>query len=292
MKVRTILFLLFGTLNFCFGRGRNLPIDSLAHISIDSIVVYDDPYIITNGEIEDHGFSPVWLKGFCSTSIPTYFYKKAKDGLQYVHSSINVSEESLQEFYNKWVPKPDPNIDLTRYILGDIYFHDKSSNEKYIYCPAWGGRYNLPVRLSQLDTAKLGGRNRNKLDNSDAYYPFYRDDHGTYFLYKYEDGVYKKCDGLFLYGVLKWDTQASGGTFSSAKGLIKLVDRQKTYTRSRLENRHRIFETVKNTPKGPVVVGENDGKAWVTRYWWAIAIGLAIVGLLGFVVFRRRNKEK
>lgn len=257
MKVQTILFLLFGSVSLCSGQVRNLPIDSLSHIVVDSIVVYDDPYIVTNGEIEKLGFSPVWLKGFCSTSIPTYFNRKAKDGLQYIHNSIKVSEESLQEFYNKWVPKPDPSIDLTTYILGDIFFHDKSSNEKYIYSPAWRARYNSPVRLSRLDVAKLGELNRDKLDSTDAFFPFYRDDHGTYFFYKYEDDVYKKCFDLILVEVLKWDLK-SFSVYSSAKDIINLAGRQKTYVRSRLSNGKRIFEIVKNTPNGSVVVSNQN----------------------------------
>ncbi|MDP3441965.1 MAG: LPXTG cell wall anchor domain-containing protein [Ignavibacteria bacterium] len=290
MRVLTVLFLLLGILNFCFGQGRNLPIDSLVHISVDSIVVYDDPYVITNGEIEYYGFSPVWLKGFCSTNIPTFFKRDASKAMPYVHHSLDIEEFGLQQFYDKWVP--NPNINLAIYILGDIYFHDKINKDMYIMSPIWAAPFNYPVRISQLDTTKLGGNHRVKLDSCDTYYPFYQNDHGAFLFYKYEDGVFKKCRDSYLYEVLRWDLKASGGMFSSAKGFITMVNRQKTYTRSRLVNGHRIFETVKNTPDGPVVVGENDGKAWVTRYWWAIAIGLAVVGLLGFVVFRRRNKEK
>lgn len=294
MKLLTLTLLILAFISG-YSQKRNLPIDSISHIQIDSIVFYDDPYVISNTVHENNGFKPVWQLAYDATANPLSFGKDAKKAMLYLHESLGIEESGLQNFYNNWIPKPDPNIDLTWYALGDIYFTDKNSQIHYIYSPAWGARYNLPVRLSELDTAKLGVLDRDELDSSDMYYPFYRDDHGTYSLYVYEDNIYKDYKALELYDILKWNHKSSGGTFSSAKGFIKLVDRQETYIRSRLINGNRIFETVKNTPNGPVVVGEKDDekdKAGEQSYWWMIVIGLVAVALLGYVVFKRRKKEK
>jgi|GEM_PF-4536919 len=290
MKLLIILILLFSSLNLCFGGDRNIPIDSLTHIAIDSIICYDDPYVITNGKIEELGFSPVWLNGFCSTNIPTFYDRNASKAMPYIHNSLDIEETALQKFYDEWVPKPDQNNDFSIFILGDIYFHNITTNEKYIKSPIWAVPFNQPVRISQLDTTKLGGHNSTKLDSNDVYFSFYQNDHGAFLFYKYENGVYKKCRDSYLYEVLSWDLKASGGMFSSAKGFITTVKNQKTYTRSRLVNGHRIFETVKNMPNGPVVVRENDGKAWSQQYWWAIAGGLLALVALSYFILRRRKK--
>lgn len=289
MRLTIVTIFLF-VFSVCYGKERNLPIDSISHIQIDSIVFYDEPYIISNAVHENNGFKPVWIRAYDAVSNPLAFERDAKKAMPYLHESIGKSELEVQNFFNKWIPKPDPKIDLTWYVLSEIFFTDKITQVHYIYVPAWGARYNLPVWLSQLDTTKLGGYHHSELDSSDIYYPFYRDDHGTYSFYIFEDSTYKNCDGLLMYNVLKWNMQANGGMFKSAKGIIALINRQKTYTRSRLVNGHRIFETVKNTPNGPVVVRENDGKAWSQQYWWAIAGGLAALALLAYFILIRRKK--
>ena len=288
MKLLIFLILLFSSLNICFGMDRNLPIDSLELIVIDSIVVYDDPYLFKNGEIEDYGFSPVWINGFCSTNNPAFFNRDAIKAMDYVHQSLNIEASILQIYYDEWTP--NPKVNLAIYVLGDIYFQDEVSKDKYIVSPIWAAPFNHPVRISQLDINKLGGVHRSKLDSCDTFYPFYQNDHGAFLFYKYENGVYKKCRDSHLYEVLKWELKASGGMFSSAKGFLQLIERQETYIRSRLENGRRIFETVKNTPNGPVVVGGNDGKTWFSRYWWTIAIGLAALAVLAYLVLSKRKK--
>ena len=253
MKYLFIILLLSILTNFCSAQERNLPIYSLSHITIDSVVMYDDPFKVTNGELENKGYSPVWLNAFCATAVPTFFDRDAKKALLYIHKSFNLDEAALQSFYDNWVPNPILDIDITIYILGDIYFHDNINNERYIYTPMWGTRYDLPVRLSALDTAFLGTPNKSQLDSIDVFFPFYRNDHKAWFFYILENGVYKKCKDLLLYDVLKWNMK-DFSIQSSAKELIEIIYSQKNYARSRLENGHRVFETVMNTPKGPVVV--------------------------------------
>lgn len=260
MKFRIPLLLLVVTTNFAFAQTRNVAVDSLEHIKIDSIVFYDDPYIISNAIHENKGFIPSWKNAFDASSNPLTFERNAKKAMPYMHNSLNASESDLQKFYNTWIQQPDTTIELTTYILCDIYFTDLSSQIHYIYSPAWGERYDLPVRLSELDTSKLGLVYRNELNISDAYYRFYRDDHGTYEFFIFEDNVYKKCDALLLYNILKWDFKSLSGTFNSAKGLINFINRQECYIRSRTEDNQRIFERVKNTSNGLEILNDINSK--------------------------------
>lgn len=265
----------------------NLPIDSIPNIVIDSIIFYDDPFVITEDKIESKGNSPVWIKGFCSTSLPTFFDLDAKKGIKYIHSSIAATEIDLQDFYNKW----KPNDKLTRYMLGDIYFHDNKTNKRYIWTISWAMLNNNSVRLSNLDLSKF--RNRNC--ENDKYELFYKNDYSSFYFYVKENGVYKKCNDLYLFEVLNWDIRSKGGTFKSGRKFIEFVSRQKKYIRSRIVNSKRIFETVKNTPNGKVVVpikNKNINKVTLQRekdYKWYIVVGLfLILGLL--LILRKRRK--
>ncbi|MBS2210452.1 hypothetical protein KEM09_03520 [Carboxylicivirga mesophila] len=246
LRITLLFYLIINSISYA--REYNHAIDSLSHIRIDSIILFDDPYIICNAEHEKKGFVPVWRKAYDATSVPTPFNRNADEGIKFLHSSLNVDISELQDFYNTWVPKPDPNIDLTWYVLGDIYFYDEITEKNYIFSPAWGGSYHLPVRLSQLDINQLGLVHKSKLDTCDYYYPFYRDDHGTYSFYIEEGKVVRKCDALLLYEICRWKPEGVGGSFSSFKGFLELIRRQDFYIRSRVENGKRIFETVNNPP--------------------------------------------
>lgn len=291
LKLTLLLFLIVNSISYA--REYNHAIDSLSNIRIDSIILFDDPYIICNAEHEKSGFVPIWSKAYDAAGVPISFKRNAYEGVKYLHSSLNIEINELQEFYDTWVPKPDPTIDLTWYVLGDIYFYDRITKKNYIYSPAWGCRYNLPVRLSQLDVNQLGLVDESELDTCDLYYPFYRDDHGTYSFYIEEGQIFKKCDALLLYDICNWKPKGKGGTFSSAKGFLKLLERQDSYIRSRIVDGKRIFETVKNTPEGPVVVrNQNDTgdetSCWIVRYWWAIMGSILLIIFL--LVFLKRNK--
>ncbi|MBS2210451.1 hypothetical protein KEM09_03515 [Carboxylicivirga mesophila] len=287
-KFTVILFLVILKWSYC--QSRNLPIESIPHISIDSIFLYDDPYIITNGVIEDYSYSPVWLEAFCAITIPTYFNRNVEGAIPYLHSSLEVTKSALQKHYSNW----HPSNGLVIYILGDIYFHDIVTNDKYIKTPIWVTDFNHPVCLSLLDTAKLGQpRNSTEIDSCDAYSQFYQNDHGAFFFYKYESHKYKKCRERYLYEVLKWDINAPGGMYKSLKGFIELIEKQDTFTRSRVVNDKRIFETVNNTPDGPVVVKPNDEKKetnskMLIDYWWALLFGAVLVILVVLLMRKRK----
>lgn len=290
MRKFVLIFYIFVLCCSAIGRGHNIPIDSVTHIQIDSIIVYDTPYVICNAEHENNGFKPVWNKAYDATSNPHLFHHKAHNAMPYLHKSLEIEENKLQKFYDTWVQQPDSSIDLTWYVLGDIYFHDKESS--YIYSPAWGARYNIPVQLSDLNIDNLGLIDRSELDTCDMYYPFYRDDHGTFSFYILEDGNYKDCKASMIYDILQWDIKALDGTFGNAKRFLEFIKRQKTYTRSRIENGQRIFETIKNTPDGPVVVKQVDDNEtpdnWLYKYWWVLA-AIVLFGLLVIALKRKRS---
>jgi len=73
--------------------------------------------------------------------------------------------------------------------------------------------------------------------------------------YIYEDNLLKLANQPYVFDeVLKSKSVIWRGLIF--KDFSVLLANASTYTRSRLVNGHRIFETVKNTPNGPVVVGE------------------------------------
>jgi len=264
--------------------------DKADHLKVDSIIYYQNPLVLKYDTIQEKNTIPVWFPAYCAEKNPFFFRNYLKEAPAYFQNRLQITDSILKkslDIYNQYSLeeiKPEPY----NYIFAEIWLTSKETDQKVILVISNRILHYIPkMDYDNLDTTLLGKGQPYFESNPDVYHEIYSGFTNTY-CFIYEDSLWKFADQMY---VIKEIVNKNGviyyGGIKSFKQFIKRAD---SYTRGRIVNGHRIFETVKNTPNGPVVVGENDGKAWCQRYWWAITGCLAALALLAYFILRRRKK--
>ena len=236
---------------------------------IDSFVYYVNPFITDYYVPIEKEFTPPWLPAHLIKNRPD-LYDNYNDLLR-EYSHIGVSRDtiinhkirrSLTEYLDH-EKKLYPEKPLFGYTIGEIWFTDIKTNVQII---SLSHRYAHSEKPLQINFSNDSLKNTSMICQ----------------LYYFENDTLKIISSS-LYDSLELDKYS----FWKTTDFIKIMSEVPFYTRSIVKNGHRIFETVKNTPNGPVVVGN---QAWYLRYWWAIAAGLIIIVLLVFLI-RRKSKK-
>ncbi len=257
-------------------------LDKLPDIKIEKLVFYQNPLFIEYEKLTDD-YVPEWYPAYCANGYFAYFKDYAHEAVKYFHSISGITTEQLsipiKVIKEKSLTLQDLYPNPYEYMFGEIWFTYQETKERIVLVMGY-------VPPSKVDNVNFGDINSTGKISSDN--PF-KDLGNITMPFIYEDNLLKLANQPYVFDeVLKSKSVIwKGVVFDDFSVLLKNAS---TYTRSRLVNGHRIFETVKNTPNGPVVVGGSEGKAWYQRYWWAIAGGLLALVALSYFILRRRKK--
>lgn len=246
-----------------------------ANFRIDSVVYYCNPFITNYFEPIERDYKPAWLQASLISRRPDLFEDYITDAIKYSHSSISqdtamiaktkkdrIETISQLKFANKNKP--------LSYTLGEIWFTELEKNVTMVAVSHFfkpdSVSLNINLEKDSLSINSIGAK-----------------------FYILSNGIVKNV-GVGINEQLQLDNYRFWA-FNDFKKIMSIVP---TYKRSFIVNGHRIFETVKNTHNGPVVVDKNGNiigsQPWYLKYWWALAAGLAIIALL--VLFVRRKSKK
>ena len=223
-------------------------LDKLPDIKIEKLVFYQNPLFIEYEKLTD-AYIPEWYPAYCANGYFAYFKDYAHEAVKYFHSISGITTEQLskpiQLIKEKGLTLQDLYPNPYEYMFGEIWFTCPKTNEKIVLVMGY-------VPPSKVDNVSFGDINSTSKISSNN--PF-KDLGSITVPYIYEDNLLKLANQPYVFDeVLKSKSVIWRGLIF--KDFSVLLANASTYTRSRLVNGHRIFETVKNTPNGPVVVGE------------------------------------
>jgi len=261
--------------------------DKVDYLKVDSIIYYQNPLVLKYDTIQEKNTMPVWFPAYCAEKNPFFFRDYIKEAPKYFHSMIKGIDNELKrklDIFDKYTLKEIQPIPY-EYVFAELWLTAKETNQKVILVISNNISDNIPdMDYNKLDTTLLGKRQPYFESNPDAYHEIYSGFTNTC-CYIYEDSLWKLASQMY---VIKELINKHGDIYyGGIKSFKQFIERADRYTRGRIVNGHRIFETVKNTPNGPVVV---SNQAWYLKYWWALVIGLVIIALLALLI-RRKSKK-
>ena len=228
--------------------GEEVYLDKLPDIKIEKLIFYQNPLFVEYGKLADN-YTPEWYPAFCANGYYDYFKDNPYNAVKYYHSISGFTKEKLSESIQNVIGGKYSRQDLYpnpyEYIFGEIWFIYKKTNER------------IGIVMGYLPPNKINNFKfkTDQCENKDiSNFPFIN--MANYVQpFIYEDDLLKRADPPYVFNkVLKnKELIIKGMTFESFSVLLKNAP---TYVRSRLINDKRIFETVKNTPNGPVVVNQ------------------------------------
>lgn len=237
-------------------------LDKISHIKIDKIVYYETPYATVRNKPLETTYKPDWYWAYCASSYPLAFNNFAKEANKYFASDFQQSEIELQNYEKDFKEMREDQFETPyEYHYGDIYFTDKKSNKQYLMTLT----YRFIKEFQNLDFVKLDTlrfKNPKVLDRGKSFKELNPNEAIIYLpttssYYTLEDGIYKAADIVNIHK----NVLGEGNTKSFIKGkkfgeFNTMLRRASNYIRSRIESGDRVFETVKQTPKGIVVIGK------------------------------------
>ena len=241
------VFALFGFIQTVNSQSnyKEIPLDSVGGVIIEKLIYYKQPLEIKKNIFIDDGFLPIWFDAYRITSDDGYYKNKPEEALKLYQKrngmSIqriirSTSDTTIQNRKKRYFSKFPMN-----YIYGEIWFTFISTGEKIILTlnTIKEKEYAFP---KFKDPSKF---NDEMIDSLEI--------HNSPKMYIYEDGIYKVGDQVYLFEKLE-----NGKTIDyTLKGFKGILYRTPSYIRSVKKDGKRIFETVQNTPSGPVVTNTN-----------------------------------
>lgn len=240
--------------------------DKLEHIKIDKIVYYETPYTTLCNKPQEE-YQPSWYWGYCAVSYPLAFENYTDDAKFYMTSDLQLSKDELIAYENEFKNiKPEGFKAPYMYYFGEIYFTDKKTTKEYLMTLAY--RLDKPIEqvdFSKIDTLKFKiPWDKRKKDLSgkakDVEVLFVLPTTSKYF--SLEDGVYKGGSTINIRtNILERgdkDLYFEGGRLDKFHIMLR---RAPNFVRSKIVNGERIFETVKYTPNGMVVIGKDKNSS-------------------------------
>ena len=264
--------------------------DKVDYLSVDSVIYYQNPLVLRYDTIQEETTIPIWFLAHCADKNPFFFRNYLKEAPKYFHSMFQDIDSELKrklDIFNKYTLEEIQPVPYN-YVFAELWLTNKETNQKVILVIS--NQILHPIHdmdYDNLDTTLLGKLPHYFETNPNRYQEIYSGWTNTC-CYIYEDSLWKYASQKYVLNELvnKGEKIYYGGI----KSFKYFIERADSYTRGRIVNGRRIFETVKNTPNGPVVVSKNGGKAWYQRYWWAIAGSLAALALLAYLVLGRKKK--
>lgn len=236
--------------------------DKIPNIKIDKIVYYENPYTTLYNKPIETTYKPNWYWGYCASNYPLAFNNFTKEASKYDASDNQSSEQELADYENKFKTLKKEQFTVPyNYYYGEIYFTDKKTKKQYLMTMA----YLMSNEYKDLDFIKLDslkfkkrkpiekGKNIADLEPKEiiTYLPT------TCEYYVLETGIYKlgNLDNIHD-NILRQGDHSLFFEGNRLDQFYNMLRRAPSYIRSRFENGERIFETVKQTPKGIVVIGK------------------------------------
>ncbi|WP_281227048.1 hypothetical protein [Flavobacterium aquiphilum] len=241
---------------------ENVYYDKLPHIKIDKIVFYESPYTILYNKPMEINFKPNWYWGYCSSSYPLAFDNFTKEALKYRASDNQSSEQVLEDYEKKFKTLKNEQFRTPYvYYFGEIYFTYRKSKKQYIKTLYYSFNKEFKnLDFNKIDTLKF--KKKKTLEKGKKITDLEPNEMITYLpttsdYYVLEDGIYKWGNLSNIHdNILRQGDHSlffNGNLFNQ---FCVMLRRAPSYIRSRVENGKRYFETVKQTPKGIVVIGK------------------------------------
>lgn len=243
-----------------------------SNFRIDSVIYYCNPFVTVYFEPIEQDYKPAWLHASLVSKRPDLFDDYANIAPKYSHDSMIKDSTKLEEYKRlsieslKIIKLSNIGKPLFGYTFGEIWFTELEKNISIVSVLHIYMNDSIPLQFNFFNN------------------PWDKGTGAVFFVW--EEGLLK-CLGYSLCDLLQLDKY----DFWDFKDFQKILSAVPTYKRSFIKNGHRIFETVKNTPNGPVVVKDDSNQAWYLKYWWALAAG-AIVFLLLVVALARKKKKQ
>lgn len=226
----------------------------LPHIKVDEIIYYQQPFKMVYNKPEDNGFKPDWYNAYCVTSYPKGLEYYEDSVMFYVDSIDTTTKEQLLNFKTRFEATSLSDFRLPfRYCYGEIILSSKINDHKFLILL----KYDLKEDIANFDCADIDllqiearakGKKNEALDSCDIYFPVYTTIPG-YSIYSIEDGIVKNTDQHFvLKSVLNNKNQNLFVRFNHLHDFKSILDSIPEYTRSKIVNGQRTFETIKNIP--------------------------------------------
>lgn len=227
---------------------------------------YETPYLTLCNKPEEAEYKPNWYWAYCATNYPPAFSNFASEAIKYYAANNPSSTTELENYERtfKTMNKEDFRLPYI-YYFGEIYFTDNKTGEKYIMTMS----YRLNKEYKDLDFAKIDTlkfKNRKPIAKGKKITDLSVNEilphlPTTSEFYSFEDNIYKAGNPSYIYdNILR---QGDHNLYFKGDALDQfyvMLRRAPNYIRSRIVNGKRIFETVKQTPKGIVVVGKKRNK--------------------------------
>lgn len=237
--------------------------DKLDNIKIDRVVYYESPYTMIAHKPIETTYLPSWYWGYCATNYPLAFKNYAAEANAFMLPPKSFSETKLKEYETRFKnlkPKdfPMPYV----YCYSEIYFTDKKTQKQYLAVLAYIFEKESPnMEFNKIDIQKFkvpkDWRYKNSKAESDVFVQVYDAPTVTNYYVLDKDGVYKEGDNV---EIRKNVVQNGNSNIMIAENRLDhfqdMLKRAPKYIRSYIENGERIFETVKQTPNGIIVIGK------------------------------------
>ena len=220
------------------------------NIVVEKRVLYQIPYCLEYcNTIEP--YVPEWYPAYCANGYWDYFDNYARDAVKYFYSKMNISSEQLAQHVESVKPTLEGKTPFEKYsgryqyYYGEIWLRVKSTNERIVLL--MGYQDQQMERKKDASFAKIEDNGSITFSN-----PFKGQGNATiHFIF--EDNILK----FLRYSIYQEKTgnKRMGTSFSDFTDSLKVSS---NYVLSTIKDGKRIFETIENTPNGPVVKSVSD----------------------------------
>jgi hypothetical protein len=227
--------------------------DTLSHIKIDKIVFYQHPIYTKYITLTDTSYIPAWYKAYHAANNSEEYEDRIDDILPLFHSSAGVNKEKVISVINDEKTKGHTKAYQMyphKYYFGEIWFTYLKTGEKMMALLDYTSQAFLPALDLNLPIQKQNWTIEECLDKD-------KTKSGSLLFFIQENGITKYANPSYVY------TQVvqRNNSYAALGGLMEFKDmlyRVPTYIRSTIKDGKRIFETIENTPNGPVVKSVSD----------------------------------
>lgn len=227
-------------------------IDTLSYLKITRIIYYQQPLCFEYDSLTDTNYIPNWYRAHCANSNIDYFKDYPKEAIGLLQKRMGTTEEDLANYAKRTKAKGGRKkvSAYYMYIYGEIWLTYLKTGEQFEFIMKHAGKLGIkgnpnfkfkqPVAKNQEDE---------KTDSIDNNWGM-----GEWFIF--EDDLLKYADlsyvneKIFEHNTLSWDFR-----LANFKNMLYRVPE---YTCSLIKDGKRIFETIENTAKGPVVKSVSD----------------------------------
>lgn len=231
--------------------------DKVDYMSVDSIIYYQNPLVLKYDTIQEENTMPVWFPAYCAENNPFVFHNYLEEAPTYYQSRLQITSSDLKrklDIFDQYSLKEIQPFPY-EYVFAEIWLTCKETDEKIILVIYNRILQTIPnMDYNNLDTTLLGQRPPYFETNPNPLHEIYSGFTSTC-CYIYEDSLWKHADQRYV--IKDLINKQKEVYYGGIKSFKYFIERAKSYTRGRIVNGHRIFETVKNTPNGPVVVDKN-----------------------------------